>query len=123
MESKLSKAQKEILIAMYRITKKYGDIVNINGLRRHMFVKFYGTLKSPYIELSKSNYETLSAAYDSKLLNVTPTFRMSFSRSLKRLENRGLIVREKLGNNNKAKGVSLTLNGLTLLRNRSFKNG
>lgn len=115
MEPKLSKAQKEILIAMYRATKKYGDIVDIKGLRRHMHVMFWGTLKDPDIEFNSMNYKVLSIAYDAKKLVVTPTFRMSFSRSLKRLEDRGLIIRHKMGNNNQTKGVSLTLNGLALL--------
>lgn len=117
MESKLSKAQKEILIAMYRATKKYGDIIDINGLRRHMYVMFWGTLKDSEVdfEFDSMQYKVVSVAYDAKRLNVTPTFRMSFSRSLKRLDDRGLIVRHKMGNNNQTKGVSLTLNGLALL--------
>lgn len=120
MESKLSKAQIEILNAIYRATKKYGDIVDIKGLRRHMFVMFWGTLKNSDIdfEFDSMQYKVVSVAYDAKRLNVTPTFRMSFSRSLKRLEDRGLIVRHKIGNNNQNKGISLTQNGLTLLRNR-----
>ena len=114
MESKLSKAQKEILIAMYRATKKYGDIVDINGLRRHMHIMFWGSLKKPTVEYASMNYKVLSVAYDAKQVVITPTFRMSFSRSLKRLNDRGLIVRHKMGNNNQNKGVSLTLNGLAL---------
>ena len=46
-----------------------------------------------------------------KQLNITPSFRVSFSRTLRRLEQRDLIFRDKDGNNNQTKYIHLTQKG------------
>lgn len=97
--NKLSKHQKEILTILALIRS---HIVKIDKLRRHMWIFKHGIKGDIYWVFYNAHR---------KQLNMTPSFRVSFSRTLKRLEQRGLVIRDKGENNNQTKYIHLTQKG------------
>ena len=101
----LSKQQKEILTILALIQS---HVINIDNLRKHMWIFKHGV---------KGNIYRVFYNADWKHLNITPSFRASFSRTLRRLEQRDLIFRDKAGNNNQTKYVNLTQKGWDKCKN------